>query len=152
MMKNYPWKEFVCLVLTPLVILLCGGLSFLILNFLNSSSVPGFIQIIGILTLIISVTSLIYIPAYILFSFLIPFSFNFIKHPILRFCLIAVFNVIFFYFVSKLIDNGISWDLSKLVIINTIVTASVYTIVYAIIRLIANKIKKKTSETENTAN
>jgi hypothetical protein len=152
MMKNYPWKEFVCLVLTPLVILLCGGLSFLILNSINSSSVPGFIQIIGILTLIISVTSLIYIPAYILFSFLIPFSFNFIKHPILRFCLIAVFNVIFFYFVSKLIDNGISWDLSKLVIINTIVTASVYTIVYAIIRLIANKIKKKTSETENTAN
>jgi hypothetical protein len=152
MMKNYPWKEFICLALTPLIILFIGGLSFLVLNFQNSSSLPEIIQIIGILAVIIGATSLIFIPAYILFSFLIPFSFNFIKHPILRFCLIAVFNVIFFYIVSKIIDNGTSWDLSKLVMINTIFSAAVYTIAYAIIRLAASKIKREKPETESTTN
>ena len=150
-MKNYPWKEFACLALTPLIILLFGGISFLILNSFSSSSIPEIFMVIGILAILVSATSLIFIPAYILFSFLIPFSFNFIKLPILRISLIVVFNVMFFYIVSTLIDNGISWDLSKFVTINAIIGAMVYSVVYGIIRLIAGKIKKKTLETEPPA-
>ncbi|MBR6301725.1 hypothetical protein IKR55_03205 [bacterium] len=57
----------------------------------------------------------------------------------------------FFYIVSTLIDNGISWDLSKFVTINAIIGAMVYSVFYGIIRLIAGKIKKKTLETEPPA-
>ena len=74
---------------------------------------------LGILILLIGATSLKYIHVYILFSFLIPFSFDIIKLPIFRISFIALFNLIFFYTVGIIVESELSKDFSDEIIYMT---------------------------------
>lgn len=147
-MKNYPWKEFICLVLVPVILLLLTGIGYLFINFVHIPDFLWFIRIFFVIMMLLGISSLKYLPFYLIVIGILPFLFI-IDKMIYKISVVFLVNLIFFYLLGFHIESHASKYISEFVPYYIYLSAIIYTILYIIVRLAANKIKKPAKNIED---
>ena len=147
-MKKYLRKEFICLALSPVLILLLSGIGFLILNLVHIPKPLWILKTISVVIALLGIANLKYLPFYLIVIGITPFLFI-IDKMIYKVPVVFLVNTIFFYIIGIFISNEAPKYISDFVIYYIFTSAIAYTIAYVIIRFIANKVKNPVKDTEN---